>query len=193
VRGNHDTRGPEARKLPGFTGTPEDGCYHYAFRSGPLAALVMDTGEDKPDENPVYGGLAAFNRLKERQTRWLERVVRESWFRNAPFRVLFCHIPLWWNLRHKDPTDFWIDYNKICRDSWSPLLVTAGVKVVISGHTHDYAWLPANDKRPIGQLIGGGPRPMIATFIEGMATRERLTLTMKKLDGTVIHKVELTA
>ena len=29
-----------------------------AFRSGPLAALVMDTGEDKPDDSPYFGGMA---------------------------------------------------------------------------------------------------------------------------------------
>ena len=70
VRGNHDLRGPAARKLPGFTGTPDDR-FFYAFRCGPLAALVMDTGEDKPDEHPNFAGLAAFARFRERQTQWL--------------------------------------------------------------------------------------------------------------------------
>lgn len=68
VRGNHDLRGPAARHMPDFTGTPEDRFY-YAFRSGPLAAVVMDTGEDKPDDHPALGGLAAFAKFRERQTR----------------------------------------------------------------------------------------------------------------------------
>ena len=34
--------------------------FYYAFRSGPLAALVMDTGEDKPDDSPHFGGMVAF-------------------------------------------------------------------------------------------------------------------------------------
>jgi predicted phosphodiesterase len=186
VRGNHDTRGPAARKLHSFTGTPHDR-YFYGFRSGPVAALVMDTGEDKPDDDPVYAGLAVFARLRERQTKWLAEIVREPWFREAPFRVLFCHIPLWWLRAHPG------EFSKACREAWSPALIAAGVKLIVSGHTHQYAWLPAGTDRPIGQLVGGGPRPGIATFIEGAATRERLTLTMQKLDGTVVEKLELKA
>src|SRR6185503_9374510 len=53
VRGNHDVRGPAAQSLADFTGTPDDRFY-YGFRSGPLAALVMDTGEDKPDDSPYF-------------------------------------------------------------------------------------------------------------------------------------------
>jgi hypothetical protein len=94
VRGNHDVRGPAARHLPEFTGTPDDRFY-YAFRSGPLAALVMDTGEDKPDDSQYFGGMAAFQRMQRQQTEWLKSTVKEPWFRNAPFKVLFCHIPLW--------------------------------------------------------------------------------------------------
>jgi predicted phosphodiesterase len=186
VRGNHDTRGPAARKLHNFTGTPSDRFY-YGFRSGPLAALVMDTGEDKPDDNPLYAGLAAFARLRERQTKWLAEVVREPWFREAPFRVLFCHIPLWWLRVHPG------EYSKACREAWSPALIAAGVKLIISGHTHQYAWLPAGTNQAIGQLVGGGPRPPIATYIEGTATRERLTLTMQNLDGTIVEKIEIKA
>ena len=93
VRGNHDVRGPAARSLPRFTGTPDDRFY-YAFRSGPLAALVMDTGEDKPDDSPYFGGMAAFQPMQRRQAEWLQGGRKEPWFREAPFKVLFCHIPL---------------------------------------------------------------------------------------------------
>jgi 3',5'-cyclic AMP phosphodiesterase CpdA len=94
VRGNHDVRGPAARHLPQFTGTPGDR-YYYAFRSGPLAALVMDTGEDKEDDSPWLGGITAFAAMRKEQAAWLEKAIRQPWFRGAPFRVLFCHIPLW--------------------------------------------------------------------------------------------------
>ena len=178
-------RGPAAQSLPGFTGTPDDRFY-YAFRSGPLAALVMDTGEDKPDDSPYLSGMGAFQKMQRRQAEWLKGIVIEPWFRDAPHKVLFCHIPLWF----KHPRIPNSDGTKYCRDLWTPTLAEAGVKLVISGHTHDYAWLPANAKRPIAQLIGGGPRPSIATFIEGTATQESLTMTMKKLDGTVLQNVE---
>ena len=71
------------------------------------------------------------------------------------------------------------------------LITTEGFNKNPQGKTDP--WLPANAKRPIGQLIGGGPRPSIATFIAGTATRERLTMTMQKLDGTVLQELEFKA
>jgi len=191
VRGNHDVRGPAAASLPGFTGTPDDRFY-YAFRSGPLAALVMDTGEDKPDGSPHFGGVAAFQPMQRRQAEWLKSVVREPWFRDAAFKVLFCHIPLYFT-RDIFPTQQRWECHDLCRALWVPTLVEAGVKLVVSGHTHDHRWMPAKEGQPIAQLIGGGPQPKAATFIQGNATRELLTLKMSKLDGTVVADVTMKA
>ena len=186
VRGNHDVRGPAAWSLPDFTGTPEDR-YYYGFRSGPLAAIVMDTGEDKPDDSPYLSGLGAFQKLQRQQAEWLKSLVRESWFREAPHKVLFCHIPLWF----KHPRIPNSDGTKYCRDLWVPTLVKAGVKLVVSGHTHDFLWMPAKDGQPIAQLIGGAPQPQYATFIQGTATNSELKMKMTKLNGTVVADVTL--
>lgn len=191
VRGNHDVRGPAAWSLPGFTGTPDDRFY-YAFRSGPLAALVMDTGEDKPDDSPVFGGLAAFQDMQRRQAAWLEAVTREPWFREAPHKVMFCHIPLWFT-RDIFPAQRRWECHDLCRGLWAPKLAEAGVTLVVSGHTHAHRWMPAREGQPIAQLIGGGPQPKHATFIQLTATRQTLTATMSQLDGTVLHRVELPA
>ncbi len=191
VRGNHDVRGPAARSLVDFTGTPEDRFY-YGFRSGPLAALVMDTGEDAPDESEHFGGLVAFQQMQRRQAEWLRGAVREPWFREAPHKVLFCHIPLWFT-RDIFPTQHRWECHDVCRALWVPTLAEAGVKLVVSGHTHDFRWMPAKEGQPIAQLIGGGPQPKFATFIEGKATRDTLTLKMTKLDGTAVANVEMKA
>lgn len=187
ARGNHDVRGPAARHLPAYTGTPEDR-YYYAFRSGPLAALVMDTGEDKPDDSPYFGGMAAFQPMQRRQLAWLKEVIKQPWFRQAPFKVLFCHIPLWFT-RDIFPQERRWECHHFCRELWLPTLVKAGVKLVVSGHTHDYRWMPAKEGQPIAQLVGGGPQPKSATFIQGTATRDTLALTMSKLDGTSVAEV----
>jgi hypothetical protein len=191
VRGNHDVRGPAARSLASFTGTPGDRFY-YGFRSGPLAALVMDTGEDAPDETPHFGGMAAFQKMQERQAEWLKVVVKEAWFREAPHKVLFCHIPLWFT-RDIFPTQHRWECHDVCRKLWVPTLVEAGVKLVVSGHTHDHRWMPAKEGQPIAQLIGGGPQPRYATFIALTATREKLAFRMSKLEGTALHAADLKA
>jgi hypothetical protein len=190
VRGNHDVRGPAALSLPAFTGTPDDR-YYYGFRSGPLAAIVMDTGEDKPDDSPYLSGMGAFQKMQKQQAEWLRGVVKEAWFREAPHKVLFCHIPLWF--KHPKIPNNPFDGSKFCRDLWAPALVEAGVKLVISGHTHDYLWMPAKEGQPIAQLIGGAPQPKYATFISGTATKTQLKLKMTKLDGTVINDVNIDA
>jgi acid phosphatase type 7 len=190
VRGNHDVRGPAARSLPSFTGTPDDR-YYYGFRSGPLAAVVLDTGEDKPDDSPYLGGLAAFQKMQRQQAEWLKGVTKEPWFKEAPHKVMFCHIPLWFKNPKAGPNSF--TGTKYCRELWTPILAEAGVKLVVSGHTHNYLWMPASDGQPIAQLIGGGPQPRYATFIQGTATKSELKLKMTKLDGTVINDITLAA
>lgn len=189
VRGNHECRGPTAWSLSGFTGSPGD-LFYYGFRSGPLAALVMDTGEDKPDDSPYYGGTAAYTQMQMEQAEWLEKTVQQDWFRTAPHKVLFCHIPLWFNHPRIPNNSF--DGHKICRDFWTKTLVEAGVKLVVSGHTHDYLWMRATESQPIAQLIGGAPQPKYATLITGQATNTTLTMQMTDLDGKVLADVKMS-
>lgn len=188
LRGNHELRGPGARQVKDFTGTPADQFY-YGFRSGPVAILAMDTGEDKPDDRAVFAGLASFEVMRQRQRAWLAQVIKEPWFTSARYRLLFCHIPLWWYETPAD-ADFWY-FSPVCRDAWLPLLQQAGIQLVISGHTHRATWLPSSSDQPIGQLIGGGPKPEAATIIEGMANETGLTLTSKSLAGKILHRVEI--
>lgn len=190
VRGNHDCRGPAALSLAEFTGTPGDRFY-YGFRSGPLAAIVLDTGEDKPDDSPYLSGMGAFQKMAREQAAWLKEFVKTPWFREAPHKVLFCHIPLWFDHpRIPGSTKNVAHYG---REHWVSTLVEAGVKLVVSGHTHDYLWMPAKEGQPIAQLIGGAPSPKYATFIQGTATKAELKIRMTKLDGTVINDITLPA
>ncbi len=190
VRGNHDVRGPAARHLPEFTGTPGDR-FFYSFRSGPVAGLVLDTGEDKLDDHPVFGGLAAFAAMRDRQTRWLAAAIEEPSFREAPFKVLFCHIPLFWKREDPDPGPWECAVH--CREAWLPLLEKGGVQLIVSGHTHDAAWLPAGDGRSINQMVGGGPKPSGATVIEGRGDHRQLVLTMRDLEGKPLEVVTIRA
>lgn len=188
VRGNHDCRGPAARSVADFTGTPGDRFY-YAFRSGPLAAIVLDTGEDKPDDSPYLSGMGAFQKMAREQAEWLSEFVKTPWFAEAPHKVLFCHIPLWFDHPRipGSTSNVAANIRSLCADT----LVAAGVKLVISGHTHDYLWMPKKDGQPIAQLIGGALRPEYAIFIHGEATPGHLNLKMVNLDGTVLTDVTL--
>jgi acid phosphatase type 7 len=151
----------------------------------------MDTGDADRDDSEFYCGLAAYEPMQLEQAKWLKSVVQEPWFKEAPHKVLFCHFPLWFE--HPKLPNNRFNGHAFCREHWAPTLIDAGVKVVISGHTHDYVWMPAKEGQPIAQLVGGAPNPKYATFIQGTATKEALTLKMTKLDGTVICDVSFPA
>ena len=53
-RGNHDMRGIYAENIQDHTPT-DNGRSYFSVRVGSLWALVLDCGEDKPDDHPEYG------------------------------------------------------------------------------------------------------------------------------------------
>jgi predicted phosphodiesterase len=196
TRGNHDVRGRDSRTLARYLAGPT-GDYFYAFRHGPVAAIVLDTGEDKPDDLLVYGGLNDFATYRSLQRSFLEKAIAEPAFASAPFRIILMHIPLFWDadvpanwpgVWGKD-TKGKIINGWICEDGyakWHDLFVKARVDVIVSGHTHKHAFFPGNDKHPYAQLIGGGPSATEAVSIIATATREQLAFTLNDLDGKTV-------
>lgn len=176
VRGNHDTRGAAARALHRFVHLPGNRFY-YSFRHGPVAGIVLDTGEDKLDTHPVYAGLGDFDRYRQEQSRWLEAELKRPEISQAPFRVVFCHIPC---ARREGVPAF---ASTDPRSGWHQVFVQGKVAAVVSGHTHRHACLPPDENRPYAQLIGGGPAEDNATLIRGEVTRERLKLSIQDLHG----------
>lgn len=187
VWGNHDVRGKWAFELPDMVATPSGKAY-YAFRNGPVAAVCLHTGEDKPDDHPSFGGRVAFEELRKQQAEWLRAVLAEPAMRDAPYRVVFCHIPLRWTTEREIAREDYGNgnydsYSRMSRDHWHEPLVAWGAQVVISGHMHQVAAIPGNEDFPYAQLGGGGPQLDRATWIEGQANGSALTLTVKGLNG----------
>jgi acid phosphatase type 7 len=176
ARGNHDVRGPAARALPRFIDYP-GGRPYYSFRHGPLGVVVLDAGEDKPDDTPVYAGLGDFVAYRREQAAWLESELEKPHLQQAAFRVAFCHIPLWW--KNQGPATNARDP----RSTWHRLLEQGKFAALVSGHTHQHGLFPPDAGRAYAQIIGGGPKPEAATLIRGSVTRNELTLTMTDLDG----------
>lgn len=181
VRGNHDVRGPWAFQLPDYTAMPH-GRPYYSFRTGPVAVICLDTGEDKPDAHEYLYGRAAFEPLRREQAAWLEQEIAKPEFASAPYRLVFCHIPLRWIDEVKD---IGFDmFSKRSRDLWHDALVRWRTQVIVSGHTHQQAWLPPTDEFPYAQITGGGPQLNRATLITGHADAKSLRLTVRRIvDG----------
>lgn len=192
VWGNHDVRGPHAFKMPGLVATPE-GRPFYAFRSGPVGVICLHTGEDKPDDHPSFQGRVAFDALRAEQARWLETAIRRPELREAPYRVVFCHIPLRW--RDESVQDYsqsgFDRHSGRSRAAWHEALVAWRAQVIISGHTHQPLWMPPTAEFPYGQLIGGAPHPAYATWVDGIADATQLRLKVAHPAGTILHEISI--
>ena len=179
VRGNHDARGSIARELPRFAPRPRADGYHGLLRCGPVGIIQLDTGDDK--EGPgIYGELGDFAAYREAQKIWLEEAVKHPDFAGAPFRIVFCHIPLKWK-RPEGKGDW-------CPDGdarWSPVLAKAGVHAVISGHTHEFWHDAATPARPFHQIVSGGPQ----TKTTGWSKTPACVVTLDATQQTLVLRV----
>jgi predicted phosphodiesterase len=129
ARGNHELRGAFARRLSDYVPTPE-GRFYYAREAGPVHLIVLDTGEDKPDDTNVYAELNRTVPYRANELRWFrDHVETTARVAEAPFRVIVMHQPQWGWLA--DGSGEWIDTAN-----------EAGVDLVIAGHRHRFSYTP---------------------------------------------------
>ena len=135
ARGNHETRGNFSDHYLDYFPTSTNEPY-YAFRQGPVFFIVLDGGEDKPDSDIEYYGLADFDRYRADQVAWLKEVVATAAFRSAPFKVVITHVPPI-NTTWHGPLEV--------KKHFLPVLNEAGVDLMICGHLHAYHYIPAGE------------------------------------------------
>lgn len=185
-RGNHETWGDFSRQLRDyFDGGAEK--FYYALPIGPMYGLVLDSGESKPDDDMVHGGIHAFDAYRAAQARWLEREVEKPAFKAAKFRVAFVHIPPFYM---NEP----VHASLHCRELWGPILNRAKLDLMICGHTHSHGVHPAvpgQHNFPI--VIGGGPRDGRRTIMHVTVNAQSLSLTMKNDAGKRVGELRLAA
>ncbi|MDE6490299.1 MAG: metallophosphoesterase, partial [Muribaculaceae bacterium] len=132
ARGNHETRGTQSQRFmelfPSSTGMP-----YFAMRKGDVCFIVLDPGEDKPDNDIEYNGLSVFDQYRTDQAQWLEETVNSDMFKSAPVRIAVIHIP---------PTDSRPWHGSIeLREKFLPILNRAGIDLMLCGHLHTYQYI----------------------------------------------------
>ncbi len=95
-RGNHDTRGIFAENIQDHTPT-DNGRSYFSVKAGPLWALVLDCGEDKPDSNAEYGYTICCEDFRKRETAFIEEVIKnaesEYLAEDVKYRLIIAHVP----------------------------------------------------------------------------------------------------
>ena len=130
VRGNHETRGPMARRLADYF-PGQDGRFYWSFDHGPVHFVVLDSGEDKPDDHKEYAGLVDFAPYRQEQTEWLRADLASEAARRAKFRIVLSHQPsAYGELNHFGVQEI--------RRLWDPIINAANCQLWLSGHIHDF-------------------------------------------------------
>ena len=195
VPGNHDVRGASARQIAGCLAPgPEPGLpYNVARRYGPLALLTLDTGEDKPDAHPVFAGTAAYEPYRRRQAAWLRDALCRPEIASAPFKVVFCHIPLRGLPNQNDGLrlEGYASWSGDGARAWLPVLRESRVSLIVSGHMHAWRVDESTEGNPM-QVVGGGPEPQNATLMVLEAEAQTLRVAIQDLSGVALAERKLT-
>lgn len=175
ARGNHELRGPFARDFAGYVPTVE-GRFYYARDAGPVHLMVLDTGEDKPDDTNVYALLNKTTPYRAAELAWLRDHVKTTpRVSSAPFRVIAMHQPRWGWLA--DGNQAWID-----------LANDAGVDLVIAGHTHRFSYTPPGPNVPHKYHLLVVGQDQVAR-VEATATELRVVVT--GTDGKIVQTISI--
>ncbi len=130
-RGNHDMRGIYAENIADHTPT-DNGKSYYTVKLGPVWALLLDCGEDKPDKNAEYGYTICCEDFRKRQTDFLEALVnapeKEYLEDQVKYRLIISHIPfsMHFNPPFNIEEDRYTDWCNIIKSSIKPNLMLAG-------------------------------------------------------------------
>jgi predicted MPP superfamily phosphohydrolase len=190
ARGNHETRGADARNLADWM-LPAGGKWYYTFESGNAFFVVLDSGEDKPDSHVEYAELINFNEYHQQQAIWLANVFESTEYRNADYQVVLVHIPPFEDYSVIFPEDF-------LTDAFDPVLALLheqeDIDLVMSGHLHrGDIWLPQETGLPYPVTTCGGPLGVDTAAVTVQLTKTGIQLDVIDILGNTIESAWLPA
>ena len=178
ARGNHETRGNFSDHYLDYFPTSTNEPY-YAFRQGPVFFIVLDGGEDKPDSDIEYYGITDYDGYRTQQAEWLKTALQSDLYKNAPFKVIVCHMP---------PYGSWhgmVDISK----KFLPLLNAAKPDVYLCGHLHRYIRNEAGTEGVDFPLIVNSNNTLLKANVQNNQMDIRIyDLEGKETDRLVIQK-----
>lgn len=176
VRGNHETRGNLARNYKEYVGCP-NGRFYNIYYYGNTALIVLDTGEDKPDSHPVYGGINDFDSYRREQALWLQQEIKSKRFRKCSNRIVLMHIPPFVTGDHGSENHA---ENELV-ELFTPIFNKAKIDLVLSGHTHRHYSIEPDGKERMFPIVINDNR----SVIDLTSDEEGITVKITDIDGNV--------
>ena len=175
MRGNHEIRNAYSIGLRDHYDYVGDRTYG-SFNWGDTRIVMLDCGEDKPDDHWVYYGLNDFTQLRNEQVDFLKKELSSKEFKKAGKRVLIHHIPLYGN-----------EGKNLCANLWTKLLEKAPFNISLNAHTHKYAYHPKGElgnNYPV--IIGGGYKMDGATVMILEKKKDELRVKVLNAKGKIL-------
>lgn len=175
MRGNHEIRNAYSIGLRDHYDYVGDRTYG-SFNWGDTRIVMLDCGEDKPDDHWVYYGLNDLTQLRNEQVDFLKKELSSKEFKKAGKRVLIHHIPLYGN-----------DGKNLCANLWTKLLEKAPFNISLNAHTHKYAYHPKGElgnNYPV--IIGGGYKMDGATVMILEKKKDELRVKVLNAKGKIL-------
>lgn len=148
IRGNHEIRNFYSAGMHSLIGYPNDKTYG-GISWGDTRFLILDCGEDKPDDHKEYAGFNDFTQLRAEETDYIRQELKSKAFRSAKHRILISHIPVFGNDDKYQP----------CAEAWAPLLKSQPFNVALFAHTHRFKYVPKGLEGATYPVVnGGGPQ-----------------------------------
>ncbi len=133
-RGNHDLRGFGSENLAKYM--PGDGeKSYYTFKTGCIWGMLVDTGEDKDDNHPEYGGTVCCHDFRIEQKKMIQNTIKNAENEYAQegikYKFIVSHVPF--TFKRREPFDIerelYSDWSKLIKDNIKP-------DIMLCGHTH---------------------------------------------------------
>ncbi len=156
ARGNHETRGEYAGKILDALGLEE---FYYTADMGGVSFVVLDSGEDKVDTHPEYGGMTEYKKYREAMLEWLKTVEI-----NSDRVVALCHSWAISDIEEELSLAGWGELDRL------------GTRLIMSGHLHQCRFLGTGDEKEkamtqtypdlSGYIVGGhSDGEYVASFV----------------------------
>jgi predicted phosphodiesterase len=144
VRGNHETRGEYAGNILDALGMFE---FYYTADLGKVTFLVLDSGEDKVNTHPEYGGMTDYYSYRKNMIDWLKTVEIED-----EKVIALCHSWAISDIEKDLSLEGWKELDRL------------GTDLMLSGHTHECRFIGDGDEteKEIMSLY-----PDIAGYMDG--------------------------
>ena len=137
VRGNHETRGDYANDLPTALGLD---ILYYTADVGPYSFVVLDSGEDKEDSHPEYGGLTDYGSYRADMIEWLKTAETTN-----DKVIALSHA---WEISQVE--------EDLSPEGWDEI-DRMGARLMISGHSHQCRFLSSEADDREGTIFSAHP------------------------------------